>query len=597
MIIDPNKNRFLALLDFSGNYKYLTILGCILSGISVILLLIPFIYIWEVVNELLRVLPNFSQAQNLEAYALSAFLFAIAGIVVYFIALMCTHVSAFRNERNMKNIALQHLLTLPLGYFSNKTSGGLRKVIDYSTGCTEGFLAHQLPDLVGAIVTPIVFLILLFSFDWLLGLICIIPVIICFLLMIPMFGGRNTNFMMQYQQYLEEMNGEAVEYIRGIPVTKTFQQTVYSFKNFIKSIKNYGKFASQYALSTRIPMTSYTVSVNGFFALLIPAGILLVGSSVDTHFLSNFIFYIIFTPICTVMLNKIMVVSQDWMVAMDSLKNIEEILLEEPLKESQNPKTPKNFSIEFDGVYFDYDKSNESDEHILNDVNLNITEGESIALVGPSGGGKTTIASLIPRFWDVDKGNIKIGGVDIRDIPTEVLMENVSFVFQNTSLFKDTIYNNVTLGKKEFSKNEVLEALHLAQCDDILEELPDGVDTMIGTKGTYLSGGQQQRISLARAILKDAPIIVLDEATALADPENELQIQRAINEITKNKTVIMIAHRLSTIKDVDNIFVINKGRIVEKGSHEKLVELNGLYSHMWDEFNKSIEWKVKSEVI
>lgn len=597
MIIDPNKNRFLALLDFSGNYKYLTILGCILSGISVILLLIPFIYIWEVVNELLRALPNFSQAQNLEAYALSAFLFAIAGIVVYFIALMCTHVSAFRNERNMKNIALQHLLTLPLGYFSNKTSGGLRKVIDYSTGCTEGFLAHQLPDLVGAIVTPIVFLILLFSFDWLLGLICIIPVIICFLLMIPMFGGRNTNFMMQYQQYLEEMNGEAVEYIRGIPVTKTFQQTVYSFKNFIKSIKNYGKFASQYALSTRIPMTSYTVSVNGFFALLIPAGILLVGSSVDTHFLSNFIFYIIFTPICTVMLNKIMVVSQDWIVAMDSLKNIEEILLEEPLKESQNPKTPKNFSIEFDGVYFDYDKSNESDEHILNDVNLNITEGESIALVGPSGGGKTTIASLIPRFWDVDKGNIKIGGVDIRDIPTEVLMENVSFVFQNTSLFKDTIYNNVTLGKKEFSKNEVLEALHLAQCDDILEELPDGVDTMIGTKGTYLSGGQQQRISLARAILKDAPIIVLDEATALADPENELQIQRAINEIAKNKTVIMIAHRLSTIKDVDNIFVINKGRIVEKGSHEKLVELNGLYSHMWDEFNKSIEWKVKSEVI
>ena len=597
MIIDPNKNKFLTLLDFSGNYEYLTIFGCILSAISAILLLIPFIYIWDVVNDLLRVLPNFSQAQNLETYALNAFLFAIAGIFVYFMALMCTHLSAFRNEKNMKNIALKHLLTLPLGYFSNKTSGGIRKVIDYSSGSTESFLAHQLPDLVGAIVTPIVFLILLFSFDWLLGIICIIPVIICFLLMIPMFGGKNANFMMQYQQYLEEMNGEAVEYIRGIPVTKTFQQTVHSFKNFIKSIRNYGKFASQYAISTRIPMTSFTVSVNGFFALLIPAGILLVGSTVNAHFLSNFIFYIIFTPICTVTLNKIMVVSQDWMIAMDSLKNIEEILLEEPLKETINPKIPKNFSIEFDSVYFDYDKSNDGEEHILNNINLNIAEGESIALVGHSGGGKTTIASLIPRFWDVDRGTVKIGGVDIKDIPTKVLMENVSFVFQNMSLFKDTIYNNVTLGNNDFSKDEVLKALHLAQCDDILEELPDGVDTMIGSEGTYLSGGQQQRISLARAILKDAPIIVLDEATALADPENELQIQRAINEITKNKTVIMVAHRLSTVKDVDNIFVINKGRIAEKGNHESLVELNGIYSHMWDEFNKSIEWKVKSEEI
>lgn len=591
-----NKNKFIRLLNYSGNYKYLTIIGMFLSALSAICLLVPFIYIWDVVNALLAVAPDFTKAQNLDVYAINAFTFAILGIILNFFGLMGTHLSAFKNEKNMKDAAINHLLKLPLGYFSNHTSGGLRKIIDYSTAKTEVFLAHQLFDLTGAIVTPIVFLILLFSFDWLLGLICLIPIILCFVFMYPMFSKESRNSMEKYEKYLEEMNGEAVEYVRGIPVTKAFQQSIYSFKNFINAIKNYGKFSAEYSMSTHIPMTAFTVSINGFFALLIPAGILLAGSVVDVKFFANFMFYIIFTPICAVMMMKIMTVSQDWMLASCALDSIEAILNECPLVDPINPQKPKNHSIEFEGVYFDYENV-DGDEHILNDVNLKINENETVALVGPSGGGKTTIASLIPRFWDVNKGSIKVGDVDVRDISTKELMKNISFVFQNTTLFKDSIYNNVAIGRKGASREDVKKALSLTQCDDIIDELPDGIDTVIGSEGTYLSGGQQQRIALARAVLKDAPIIILDEATALADPENEYLIQKAISEITKDKTVIMIAHRLSSVKSVDKIYVVENGRIVEEGNHHTLVDSEGIYSRMWVEFNQSILWKVKSEVI
>lgn len=591
-----NKNKFIRLLNYSGNYKYLTIIGMFLSALSAICLLVPFIYIWDVINALLAVAPDFTKAQNLDVYAINAFTFAILGIILNFFGLMGTHLSAFKNEKNMKDAAINHLLKLPLGYFSNHTSGGLRKIIDYSTAKTEVFLAHQLFDLTGAIVTPIVFLILLFSFDWLLGLICLIPIILCFVFMYPMFSKESRNSMEKYEKYLEEMNGEAVEYVRGIPVTKAFQQSIYSFKNFINAIKNYGKFSAEYSMSTHIPMTAFTVSINGFFALLIPAGILLAGSVVDVKFFANFMFYIIFTPICAVMMMKIMTVSQDWMLASCALDSIEAILNECPLVDPINPQKPKNHSIEFEGVYFDYENV-DGDEHILNDVNLKINENETVALVGPSGGGKTTIASLIPRFWDVNKGSIKVGDVDVRDISTKELMKNISFVFQNTTLFKDSIYNNVAIGRKGASREDVKKALSLTQCDDIIDELPDGIDTVIGSEGTYLSGGQQQRIALARAVLKDAPIIILDEATALADPENEYLIQKAISEITKDKTVIMIAHRLSSVKSVDKIYVVENGRIVEEGNHHTLVDSEGIYSRMWVEFNQSIQWKVKSEVI
>lgn len=591
-----NKNKFIRLLNYSGNYKYLTIVGMFLSALSAICLLVPFVYIWDVVNALLAVAPDFTKAQNLDVYAINAFTFAVLGIILNFFGLMGTHLSAFKNEKNMKDAAIKHLLKLPLGYFSNHTSGGLRKIIDYSTAKTEIFLAHQLFDLTGAIMTPIVFLILLFSFDWRLGLICLIPIILCFVFMYPMFSNESRNSMEKYEKYLEEMNGEAVEYVRGIPVTKAFQQSIYSFKNFINAIKNYGKFSAEYSMSTHIPMTAFTVSINGFFALLIPAGILLAGSVVDVKFFANFMFYIIFTPICAVMMMKIMTVSQDWMLASCALDSIEAILNENPLVDPINPQKPKNHSIEFEGVYFDYENA-DGDEHILNDVNLKINENETVALVGPSGGGKTTIASLIPRFWDVNQGSIKVGDVDVRSISTKELMKNISFVFQNTTLFKDSIYNNVAIGRKGASRDDVKKALSLTQCDDIIDELPDGINTVIGSEGTYLSGGQQQRIALARAVLKDAPIIILDEATALADPENEYLIQKAISEITKDKTVIMIAHRLSSVKNVDKIYVVENGRIVEEGNHHTLIDSGGIYSRMWDEFNQSIQWKVKSEAI
>lgn len=591
-----NKNKFIRLLNYSGNYKYLTIVGMFLSALSAICLLVPFVYIWDVVNALLAVAPDFTKAQNLDVYAINAFTFAVLGIILNFFGLMGTHLSAFKNEKNMKDAAIKHLLKLPLGYFSNHTSGGLRKIIDYSTAKTEIFLAHQLFDLTGAIMTPIVFLILLFSFDWRLGLICLIPIILCFVFMYPMFSKESRNSMEKYEKYLEEMNGEAVEYVRGIPVTKAFQQSIYSFKNFINAIKNYGKFSAEYSMSTHIPMTAFTVSINGFFALLIPAGILLAGSVVDVKFFANFMFYIIFTPICAVMMMKIMTVSQDWMLASCALDSIEAILNENPLVDPINPQKPKNHSIEFEGVYFDYENA-DGDEHILNDVNLKINENETVALVGPSGGGKTTIASLIPRFWDVNQGSIKVGDVDVRSISTKELMKNISFVFQNTTLFKDSIYNNVAIGRKGASRDDVKKALSLTQCDDIIDELPDGINTVIGSEGTYLLGGQQQRIALARAVLKDAPIIILDEATALADPENEYLIQKAISEITKDKTVIMIAHRLSSVKNVDKIYVVENGRIVEEGNHHTLIDSGGIYSRMWDEFNQSIQWKVKSEAI
>lgn len=591
-----NKNKFIRLLNYSGNYKYLTIVGMFLSALSAICLLVPFVYIWNVVNALLAVAPDFTKAQNLDVYAINVFTFAVLGIILNFFGLMGTHLSAFKNEKNMKDAAIKHLLKLPLGYFSNHTSGGLRKIIDYSTAKTEIFLAHQLFDLTGAIMTPIVFLILLFSFDWRLGLICLIPIILCFVFMYPMFSKESRNSMEKYEKYLEEMNGEAVEYVRGIPVTKAFQQSIYSFKNFINAIKNYGKFSAEYSMSTHIPMTAFTVSINGFFALLIPAGILLAGSVVDVKFFANFMFYIIFTPICAVMMMKIMTVSQDWMLASCALDSIEAILNENPLVDPINPQKPKNHSIEFEGVYFDYENA-DGDEHILNDVNLKINENETVALVGPSGGGKTTIASLIPRFWDVNQGSIKVGDVDVRSISTKELMKNISFVFQNTTLFKDSIYNNVAIGRKGASRDDVKKALSLTQCDDIIDELPDGINTVIGSEGTYLSGGQQQRIALARAVLKDAPIIILDEATALADPENEYLIQKAISEITKDKTVIMIAHRLSSVKNVDKIYVVENGRIVEEGNHHTLIDSGGIYSRMWDEFNQSIQWKVKSEAI
>ncbi|WP_313131168.1 ABC transporter ATP-binding protein [Anaerocolumna sp.] len=587
------KNKKKGILDFAGNYKYLTYLGCVLSGISSVLMLVPFLCIWKIAYEVLKVMPNIQDAKNLTQYGWIAVIFALVGILIYGGALMCTHIAAFRTARNMRSKTLHHIVKLPLGYFDTNGTGKLRRIIDESAGQTETFLAHILPDLAGALVTPVAMLILLFAFDWRLGLISLIPIIISMFFLSRMMGPNMAEAMREYQNALEDMNNEAVEYIRGIPVVKTFGQSVFSFKNFHDSIMRYKKWAVNYTISLRIPMCNYTVSMNSVFALLIPAGILMIPAAVNPQkFLSDFIFYCIFTPIITVTMNKIMFSSENLMLAKDAATRINGILEEKVLKEPAGTerKTPAHRDIEFKEVTFSYPGAAQP---AIRNMSFSIKEGSTVALVGPSGGGKTTVASLIPRFFDTDKGSITIGGVSVKNIPTEELMKKVSFVFQNTRLFKTSLFENIRFSKPEATREQVMKAAKAAQCEEIFEKLPHGIDTIVGSKGTYLSGGEAQRIALARAILKDAPIILLDEATAFADPENEHKIQEAFAELTKGKTVLMIAHRLSTVKNADKIMVIEGGKIKESGTHAQLLEKGGLYQRMWEEYQTSISWKVK----
>lgn len=582
------------ILAFGGNFRILTVIGCILSGISAILSLMPFVYIWFIVRDIFKFFPDISQAKSLVHYGWMAVIFALASIIVYFGALMCTHISAFRIARNMRSRALQHIVKLPLGYLSGQGSGKLRRVIDESSGQTESFLAHQLPDLTGAYVTPAAMVVLLFSFDWRLGLISLIPVLIGFAFMSRMAGTGVKEKIMEYQNSLENMNNEAVEYVRGIPVVKTFQQSVFSFKNFHDAIMQYKKWVVEYSISLRIPMTCFTVCINAIFAFLVPAGIFLIATAVIYEaFLMDFIFYVLFTPYCTVMMTRILYSSENSMLAKDALLRVQNILNESPLKESENPIVPQNAEIAFKNVDFTYKGSKVK---AVNNVSFDVPQGATYALVGPSGGGKTTVASLIPRFWDVEKGVVMVGGVDVRNIATEILMKNISFVFQDTHLFKTSLLENIRSAKPNASQEEIMAAVKAAQCEDIIAKMPKGLYTVVGTKGVYLSGGEAQRIALARAILKDAPIILLDEATAFADPENEHQIQLAFKELTKGKTVLMIAHRLSTIRNADCILVIKDGGIVEKGTHDELLKTDGLYSKMWKDYKASINWKVGSEV-
>lgn len=592
--MNNNKNGVSAILAFAGKYRALTILGCILSGISAVLSLMPFVYIWFIVRDIFMVLPNVSEATNLVHYGWMTVIFALASIIVYFGALMCTHLSAFRVARNMRSQALHHIVKLPLGYLSEQGSGKLRRIIDESSGQTETFLAHQLPDLTGAYVTPVAMIVLLFTFDWRLGAISLIPMLIGFLFMSKMAGASMKEKMGEYQNALENMNNEAVEYVRGIPVVKTFQQSVFSFKNFHDAIMRYKKWVVEYTISLRIPMTCFTVCINAIFAFLIPAGILLIASAANYQaFLLDFIFYVLFTPYCTVMMTRILFSSENSMLARDAASRVMSILNEKPLKEAIHSVSPKDNSVTFDRVTFTYKDGNKP---ALRDLSFHVPQGATFALVGPSGGGKTTAASLIPRFWDVDSGTVMVGGVDVRNIATEDLMNHISFVFQDIHLFKKSLLDNIRCAKPNASREEVMKAAKAAQCEDIIAKMPNGIDTLVGTKGVYLSGGEAQRIALARAILKNAPIILLDEATAFADPENEHKIQLAFEELTKGKTVIMIAHRLSTIRNADCIMVIKDGTIAEKGSHDELLRNNGLYSKMWTDYKSSATWKVGKEV-
>lgn len=583
------------MFAYAGKYHILTILGCALSGISTVLSMMPFVCIWLVIRDLLKAVAagDMTLAAASTRYAWMAVIFAAAGILLYFIALNCSHLAAFRTATNMRKTAIHHIVKLSLGYFDRNSTGRLRKVIDDNAALTEGFLAHQLPDLTGAAVMPAAVLIILFLFDWRLGICCLIPMGISVIFLKQMMGGDNAQFMSKYMTALETMNKEAVEYIRGIPVVKVFQQTVYTFKHFHEAIDEYEKFASGYALQCRIPLTSFTVTLNGTYVLLIPAAMMLVsgitGQVEYESLVLDFLFYSLFTPVCTIMMNRIMFASEQLMAAKSAVSRVEEILKEQPLPEPEVPQRPQDASVVFDHVSFAYGNQQKK---ALNDVCFEVPTGKTVALVGASGSGKSTAASLIPRFYDVQSGAVRIGGVDVRHIAKHELMDQISFVFQNTRLFKDTLLNNLKAANPDATREEVLNAIRQAQCNDIVERLPNGLDTLIGTGGTYLSGGENQRIALARAILKDAPIVVLDEVTAFADAENEHRIQLAFEQLTKKKTVLMIAHRLSTIQNADLILVFKDGRIAERGSHDELIAMRGTYGAMWRDYQASAAWKV-----
>ena len=594
--MNKKKNAELSqMFKFAGNRHWLTIAGCVLAGISTVLSMIPFVCIWFVVRDIVNAMIQGDQSLAIASGhdAWLAVAFSLVSIFLYFLALCCSHLAAFRTATNMKKEAMHHIVMLPLGYFSQNASGRLRKIIDDNAGLTEGFLAHQLPDLTGAVVMPIAVIILLFVFDWRLGICCMVPLVISVFFLKKMMGGENANFMSGYMSALENMNKEAVEFVRGIPVIKVFQQNVYSFKNFRAAIEEYKKYASGYAICCRIPLTGFNVTLNGTFILLIPVAMMIfAGTSgqADTQKLFfDFLFYSLFTPICTTMMNRIMFASEQLMAAKSAVSRIEAVLQEKPLEEAKAPKMPKDASVVFQDVSFTYPGAKKK---ALDHVSFEVPVGKTVALVGASGSGKSTAASLIPRFYDVQEGTIFVGGVDVRRIAKEDLMEEIAFVFQNTRLFNDTLLENIRAARPNATRTEVMKAAEAAQCGDIIKRLPKRLDTVVGNGGTYLSGGENQRIALARAILKDAPIIVLDEATAFADAENEHQIQLAFEGLTHGKTVLMIAHRLSTIQNADQILVFGDGNIIERGNHDELLKKNGVYASMWKEYQTQITWKV-----
>lgn len=580
------------LMSYAGRHKILTYFSWILSVISALLALVPFWYIWRIIHDILEVSPDFSRAYSITHYGWQAVGFAVISVIVYIAALMCSHISAFRVASNIRKELMRHITALPLGVTEKYGSGKLRRIVNTSSSATENYLAHRLPDKAGAVATPAGLLFLLVVFDWRLGLLSLIPVVLGFLIMMKMTGKNMEQKMEEYQNALSDMSNEAVEYVRGIPVVKTFGQTIFSFKRFKGTIDNYEKWVIAYTKALRLPMMFYTTAINGVFAFLIAGGIIFARGGVTDTLLSNLIFYIIITPVIGTTLTKIMFMSEDAMIVNDAINRIDEVLKEKPLPECRKVQEPFNYSITLEEVSYSYDGKKNALDH----VSLSIGQGQNAALVGPSGGGKTTLANIVTRFFDPQKGRILIGNVDIRDIPKEVLMNKISFVFQNSRLIKDSILENVRMGKPNASREEVMQALDAAQCMDIIEKLPDGIDTVVGTNGVYLSGGEQQRIAIARAILKNAPILILDEATAFADPDNEVRVGQALSVLSKGKTVIMIAHRLSSITDADCIYVLRDGKIAESGTHEELIAQNGIFTHMWKNYSEATKWKIAKEV-
>lgn len=579
------------LLSYAGGHKYFTYASWVLSGISALTALVPYWYIWKIINVVLRVSPNFGSAANLTHYGIMAMAYAIISYLIYIGALLCSHLAAFRIAANMRIDITEHIAKLPIGFTDSFGSGKLRKIINDSTAATETYLAHQLPDKYAAMATPVGLLALLLVFDWRLGLLSLVPVAVGFAVMSAMTGKRMEEKMRQYGNALAAMSNEAVEYVRGIPVVKTFGQSVFSFKKFKATIDEYKKWVLAYTKDMRLPMMLYTAAINGVFAFLILGAFWFTNGTVTSEFFVNLLFYIIITPVISVTLTKIMYMSEEGMVISDAIERIDSVLNAEPMSVGNNLHKPKSASVELESVHFSYDGKKE----VISDISLKIKGGQTVAFVGPSGGGKSTLASLISRFFDVNSGSIKIGGVDVRDIPKDELMNTVSFVFQNSKLIKASILDNVKMGKSNATDEEVLNALRAAQCMDIIEKFSDGVNTVIGSRGVYLSGGEMQRIAIARAVLKNAPIIILDEATAFADPDNEVKVQTALAKLSEGKTVIMIAHRLSTVRNADCIYVISDGKIAEYGNRAELIEKKGMFYKMQNDYQSSVGWKVSNE--
>lgn len=579
------------LMHFAGNHKYYVYASCILAAISAFIALVPFYDMWRIIKEVLEVRPNFNEAIHIKSYGWHAVLFALLAMVFYIAALMCSHKAAFRVQATMRTKMMEHIMKLPLGYVESQGSGKIRKIVMESSATTETFLAHNVPDKVVSKATPIGLLIMMAIFDWRLGLMSLIPAIIAFVLMFTaMMGPKKAEDMKQYQNALETMSSEAVEYVRGVPVVKTFGQTIFSFKRFKEAIDEYEKWTLDYTKSMMKPMVCFTTFANGIFAALIIAAYLFAGNTITDQFILNLFFYILITSILTTTLMKVAYAGESQMLVEDALNRMDSIMKVQPLPESKQTQIPSDASIDIENISFTYQ---DASTKAIDNLSMHIKSGEHVALVGPSGCGKTTVASLISRFWDVNEGSIKIGHVDVKDIEQKELMNQVSYVFQDSRLLKMSILENIRMSRPEASDEEVIQALKDAQCQDIIDKFPDGVHTVIGSKGVYVSGGESQRLSIARAFLKNAPILILDEATAFADPDNEVLVQKAFEKLSKNKTVVMIAHRLSTITNADCIYVLGNGHIVESGKHEELLETKGVYAHMWHQYNQSVKWKVQ----
>ena len=590
------KSDVAVLLGYAGSYRTLTFLGLGLSAVAMILGMLPYICIWLVARDLIAVAPDWAAAPHIARYGWMSFGFAVAGIAVYFAALMCTHLAAFRTATNIRKQGMAHLMKVPLGFFDSNASGLIRNRLDGAASETETLLAHNLADIVGSAAMVISMIVLMFVFDWRMGAACLLAAVISVIAMFTMMGGKNAKLMQEYQAAQDVMSKAGTEYVRGIPVVKVFQQTVYSFRAFKQAIEDYSAKAQHYQGDVcKVPQSVNLTATEGAFLFLVPAALLIAPGALAggnfAGFVTNFAFYAVFSAIVSTALARIMFASSGMMLASTALARIATVMSAPVLEITDDPKAPGDNSVEFTDVSFTYEGS---DFPALEHVSFRVEPGETVALVGPSGGGKTTAASLIPRFWDVTSGSVKVGGTDVRDTDPHVLMDQVAFVFQNNRLFKTSILENVRAAKPGATREEVMAALSAARCDDILEKLPEGADTVIGTAGTYLSGGEQQRVALARAILKDAPIVVLDEATAFADPENEALIQQAFAALTKDRTVIMIAHRLSTVVGADRIIVLDSGHVAEEGTHEELLAAGGLYSRMWADYNRAVSWKISA---